>query len=90
MPAFTMGYRHTAAEKRLFSIKNVVINLDSATIKWNGQFTNYNGKNRQGLKANTFSIFSVDSMILLRQKTFKVKRESGQQWNTYFCLVWTV
>jgi hypothetical protein len=35
-----------AAEKRLFSIKNVVINLDSATIKWNGQFTNYHGKNR--------------------------------------------
>ena len=41
-----------AAEKRLFSIKNVVINLDSATIKWNGQFTNYHGKNRQGLKAD--------------------------------------
>jgi hypothetical protein len=35
---------YTAAEKRLFSIKNVVINLDSATIKWNGQFTNYHGK----------------------------------------------
>jgi hypothetical protein len=46
MTAFTMGYRHTAAEKRRFSIKNVVINLDSATIKWNGQFTNYHGKNR--------------------------------------------
>jgi hypothetical protein len=41
-----MGYLHNAAEKRLFSIKNVVINLDSATIKWNGQFTNYHGKNR--------------------------------------------
>jgi hypothetical protein len=46
MTAFTMGYRHTAAKKRLFSIKNVVINLDSATIKWNGQFTNCYGKNR--------------------------------------------
>ena len=45
-PHFTMGYLHNAAEKRLFSIKNVVINLDSATIKWNGQFTNYHGKNR--------------------------------------------
>jgi hypothetical protein len=46
MTAFTMGYRHTATEKRLFSIKNVVINLDSATIKWNCQFTNCYGKNR--------------------------------------------
>ena len=54
MAPFTMGYRHTAAEKRIFSIKKVVINLDSATIKWNGQFTNCYGKNRQGSKAEYF------------------------------------
>ena len=34
MAAYTMVNPHTAAEKRVFSIKNVVINLESATIKW--------------------------------------------------------
>jgi hypothetical protein len=45
-PHLQWDFDTLAAEKRLFSIKNVVINLDSATIKWNGQFTNYHGKNR--------------------------------------------
>jgi hypothetical protein len=34
MAAYTMVNAHTAAEKRFVNIKNVVINLESATIKW--------------------------------------------------------
>ena len=38
MAAYTMVNAHTAAETRVVGIKNVVINLESATIKW-CQFT---------------------------------------------------
>ena len=34
MATYTMVNAHTAAEKRVVGIKDVVINLESATIKW--------------------------------------------------------
>ena len=66
MAAYTMVNPHTASEKRGFSIKNVVINLESATIKW-CQITKLLRENREGTKAEKICFLSVDSMTWLKQ-----------------------
>jgi hypothetical protein len=40
MAVYAIVNQHTTAENVFFSINNVVINLDTATIKWMGQLTN--------------------------------------------------
>ena len=54
MAAYTMVNAHTAAETRVVGIKNVVINLESATIKW-CQFTKLlREKTEMGQKPKTY------------------------------------
>ena len=64
MAAYTMVNAHTAAEKRVVGIKNVVINLESATIKW-CQITKLLREKQK--KAEKICFLSVDSTIWLKQ-----------------------
>ena len=66
MAAYTMVNAHTAAEKRVVGIKNVVINLESATIKWCHITKLLREKQRWG-KAENICFLSVDSTIWLKQ-----------------------
>jgi hypothetical protein len=69
----------TISQKRFLSIKNIVINLESATIKWKCQMSNFLKGTQIGSKSGIkLCCFSLDSMILLRQQTFKGKTERGQ------------
>ena len=66
MATYTMVNAHTAAEKRVVGIKDVVINLESATIKW-CQITKLLREKQRWGKAEDICFLSVDSTIWLKQ-----------------------
>jgi hypothetical protein len=58
---------HTPAEKRFANIKNVVINLESATIKWCQITKLLREKTEMGQKRKQICFLSVGSTIWLKQ-----------------------
>jgi hypothetical protein len=57
---------HTAAEKRFANIKNVVINLESATIKWCQITKLLREKTEMGQMRKKICFLSVGSTIWLK------------------------
>ena len=67
MAAYTMVNAHTPAEKRFANIKNVVINLESATIKWCQITKLLREKTEMGQKRKKICFLSVGSTIWRKQ-----------------------
>ena len=66
MAAYTMINPHTAVEKRVFSIKNIVINLDTATIKKKeSNYENLKEKTERGHKRKkyVFLVWTAQTIV---------------------------